>query len=110
MKITSKNEPYKFARQFTDTPGGRFEKNSQFSGESFRKKIEKYLKEYPNSPFYIDMEGVFTLGASFLDEAFAKLAKDLGKTKFNNLIIIDFRDDNWAKSKLDELIEKRISE
>lgn len=56
------------------------------------------------------MEGVFTLGASFLDEAFAKLAKDLGKTKFNNLIIIDFRDDNWAKSKLDELIEKRISE
>ena len=88
MKITSKNEPYKFAKQFTDTPGG----------------------EYPNSPFYIDMEGVFTLGASFLDEAFAKLAKDLGKTKFNNLIIIDFRDDNWAKSKLDELIEKRISE
>ena len=91
MKITSKNEPYIFAKQFTDTPGGRFERNSQFSGEAFRKKIEIYLTKYPNHPFYIDMEGVFTLGASFLDEAFAKLAKDLGKEQFKNLIIIDHR-------------------
>lgn len=110
MKITTQKNPYKFAIQFTDVPGGRSTSTSSYSGEEFRKKIERYFEEHPNEIFWIDMADVYTLGASFLDEAFAKLAKQKGKEWYDKHIVIDFKDDNWAKAKTEELIAKRLSE
>ncbi len=110
MKITTQKNPYKFAIQFTDIPGGRSTSTSLYSGEEFRKKIERYFEEHPNEIFWIDMSDVYTLGASFLDEAFAKLAKQKGKEWYDKHIVIDFKDDNWAKAKTEELIAKRLSE
>jgi len=69
---------YHFAQEFTDTPGFRYKKLGEYSGEAFREDILKpLLQQYD----YIDIDGsgIKTwFNPSFLSEAFGVLAQELG--------------------------------
>lgn len=66
------------AQDFTDTPGPRYQKDGQFSGEEFRNKIlePKFLEAKSNKQkLIIDLDGGYGYPSSFLEEAFGGLAR-----------------------------------
>lgn len=67
----------KIAVDFSDTPGGRYKKDGNFSGEEFRENLLlpafDDLKE--DESLLIDLDGGFGYGISFLEEAFGGLAR-----------------------------------
>lgn len=68
---------YNFAQEFTKTPGPRYKKLGEHSGEEFREILEKLLREYKFVE--IDGSGITTsFNPSFLSEAFGKMAQKLG--------------------------------
>lgn len=62
------------AKQFSDTPGGRFISDGKFSGEQFRKELLLPAIETGEN-VVIDLEGVLGLPPSFLEEAFGGLIR-----------------------------------
>lgn len=69
------------AKDYTDTPGGRFKAEGPYSGEDFRKEklipaMEQAIKE--DDEVEINLDGCFGYPSSFLDEAFGGLAKKYG--------------------------------
>ena len=77
------------ARDYTKTPGGRFIKEGDYSGEDFREKMLfpafKEMKE-KGDKLTVDLDGGYGYGSSFLDEAFGGLAR---KTKDKDVLKID---------------------
>lgn len=77
---------YDFAKEFTKTPGPRYESLGEFSGERFRNEVlKKLLDEY--SRVEIDGSGITTsFSPSFLSEAFGELVKEFGTDEFFNRV------------------------
>jgi len=79
------------AKDFSDAPGGRYIREGAYSGEEFREEvlIPKY-KEAKSSgqKLQINLDGCFGYPSSFIDEAFAGLAKY--ENSHNVLQIIEF--------------------
>jgi hypothetical protein len=66
------------ARDFARSPSGRYRTDGPNSGERFR---EDFLyPELQKGPVVVDLDGVLTLGSSFLDEAFGGLVREKGMT------------------------------
>ena len=66
------------AEEFSPMPIGRYEKNSNYSGERFRKEfLLPRFKDALESKdtLLIDLEGVAGLSSSFLEEAFGGLVE-----------------------------------
>lgn len=66
------------AKDFSDTPGARFIKEGDYSGELFRKELlEPKFKEAieKNQKLVIDLDGGYGYPTSFLEEAFGGLAR-----------------------------------
>lgn len=82
------------ANDFSDTPGGRFEKDGKFSGEEFRDEIliPKYIEaKSKNERLQINLDGCFGFPSSFLDEVFGGLARKEKSKKILEIIdIISF--------------------
>lgn len=80
------------AKDFTDTPGGRYKSEGPYSGEEFRETLlePKYLKAISNNEkLEINMDGCFGFPSSFIDESFGGLARKLNdKEILKNIIII----------------------
>ena len=81
------------AKDFSDTPGGRFKKDGPNSGEEFK---ERYLKpEFDklkgNEKLLIDFDGSYGYPTSFLEEAFGGLARIYNAK--NVLEKLDFKSD-----------------
>ena len=73
---------YDFAKEFTKTPGPRYESLGEFSGERFRDEVlTKLLDEY--QVVKIDGSGITTsFSPSFLSEAFGNFVRKLGIDEF----------------------------
>lgn len=74
---------------FSKTPGSRFKKEGQFSGEVFRKTIlepnfAKAIKE--NKKMIVNLDGTLGYGPSFLEESFGGLARKYNAQKITDLI------------------------
>lgn len=72
--------------EYTDAPGGRYESQGAFSGEDFRNKILKprFIEAAnKNETLFIDFDGGYGYGSSFLEEAFGGLIRELKEE--NNL-------------------------
>ncbi len=83
---------YKISKEFTETPGGRFYTDGDFSGEMFREEVLKSLLETAissNEKIIIDLDDTYGYGSSFLEEAFGGLAR-IKTTKIVKEII-DFK-------------------
>jgi hypothetical protein len=68
------------ARDFSRTPGVRYEADGDFSGEAFRKEKLEPLFEDPNddSKIVIELDGAEGYATAFLEEAFGGLARKYG--------------------------------
>lgn len=67
------------AKDFSDTPGGRFIKEGAFSGEEFRERIlkPKYKEAVASGAnILVDLDGCMGYPSSFLDESFGKLSRE----------------------------------
>jgi len=69
----------KIAKDFSDTPGPRYENEGKFSGEKFRKEVleptvRKALKE--GKKIKVDLDHTAGYGTSFLEEAFGGLIRN----------------------------------
>ena len=70
--------------EFTETPGPRYMKDGESSGEEFRKEVvlpafRKALEE--GSVLTIDLNDTFGYASCFLDEVFGGLAREFGSRK-----------------------------
>lgn len=70
----------KIATEFTDTPGPRYKKDGEFSGEEFRDTILlprfKKILDTNDAKLTIDFDGGYGYPSSFLEEAFGGLARE----------------------------------
>ena len=81
-------------KDYTDTPGGRYISQREFSGEDFRNKLlkPKYLEAVEkNEKLKIDLDGGYGYGSSFLEEAFGGLIRDLDEDYKQALEIIQIK-------------------
>jgi len=63
-------------KDFTDTPGGRYITEGDFSGELFRDKIlYPKLQETKGEKLIVDFDGCYGFGTSFLEEAFGGIVR-----------------------------------
>jgi hypothetical protein len=67
------------ANDFSKTPGGRLEREGNYSGEAFRRKILKPAFEKSiskNETLIVNLDGGYGYAISFLEEAFGGLARE----------------------------------
>lgn len=64
------------ARDFSKTPGFRYQKEGPYSGEEFRiTQLETHFKDGNEEIIEINLDGVAGYATSFLEEAFGGLAR-----------------------------------
>ncbi len=82
----------KISKEYTETPGGRYIKEGEYSGEDFRNnylkpKIEECLKT--NETLIIDLDGGYGYSTGFLEESFGGLIRcGLTKEDLNTITFI----------------------
>jgi hypothetical protein len=79
------------ARDFSATPGGRYEKDGEFSGEAFRTKIVGPLLKsalHKGEKLHINLDGTAGYATSFLEEAFGGLVRTL-QAPIHKCIVIE---------------------
>lgn len=68
------------AKEYTRSPGGRYIREGEYSGEHFRQELLKpwYLESKDlGEELTVDLDGGFGYSRSFLEEAFGGLVRDL---------------------------------
>ena len=91
----------KFAKEFTDCPGGRARIHGDFSGEQFREDVlEPALARYDR--VILDLNGVFSFPASFVDEAFGVLVEKRGLDAVNEHLELKLDDNPIALKSISE--------
>lgn len=97
------------AKDFSDTPGGRFIKEGPYSGELFRKDLllPKYNEAKEKSEkLTINMDGCYGYASSFLDEAFGVLSKEFNDKEIMDRIEIISNDEPGLRKRIEKLIER----
>lgn len=87
------------AKDFSDMPYGRYSRDSEDSGERFRKEfLVPALQRHEK--VIVQMDGALGYGSSFLDEVFAGLVRDEGYSKKDVLerVVIDSSLESIKKS------------
>lgn len=102
------------ARDFSDTPGGRYRKYGPHSGEEFRQNVlaprfRQALEHGESLRVRIDRVKR-SYQVSFLDEAFAGLVRDEGFSKFDVSSYLVIVSDTARFEKYKELAKRYISE
>lgn len=86
---------FSIAKQYTDTPGPRYRRQGEFSGEQFREEhLENLFNSYKmnREPIEIDLDGTFGYPTSFLEEAFGGLARIHPESEVLNAFIFTARE------------------
>lgn len=97
------------AKDFSKTPGARYEKEGPDSGEKFRKEIlkPKFLQACQMQEILeVDLDGCYGFATSFLEESFGGLTRELKQKGILNHIKIISSDDIT----LEKLIIKYVKE
>lgn len=73
----------RIANEFTRTPGSRYEREGDYSGEVFRRdflypRLAQVLED--GQKLLVDLDGTAGFGTSFLEEAFGGLVRNNGLT------------------------------
>ena len=93
-----------FATEFTDCPGGRARINGDYSGEEFRVDVLTPALEQADR-VVLNLNGVFSFPASFVDEAFGILVAELGLAAVQRKLMIQCDDNPIAKKAILEAME-----
>ena len=89
-ELVMNNIKVSIAKDFSKTPGGRYIKEGDNSGEKFRNEIlipkfKQALKKHVK--LEIDLDGCMGYPSSFLEESFGGLARMYPKENITNLLI-----------------------
>lgn len=79
------------AKDYSKTPGGRFQTGGEFSGEDFRQRVlqPKFLAAKENNEeLTVILDGGYGYATSFLEEAFGGLARELKDASIQNIVIV----------------------
>ncbi|EMT0929574.1 STAS-like domain-containing protein [Acinetobacter baumannii] len=97
------------AKEFSDSPSGRYVKDGDFCGENFLKihllpNIKKYKK------IILDFSNVLGYGSSFLEEAFGGLIRETGMSKEDLFQHIEIRTSNdpFLLDEINQYIDEEI--
>lgn len=74
-------------KEYTDSPGARYENQGPFSGERFRDEIlyPKFIEAIENGDkVFVNLDGGYGYGSSFLEETFGGLVRRLKLEKNDN--------------------------
>ena len=100
------------ARQFTEFPGGRSRRISEFSGEQFREEfLEPAVKS--GEEVIVELDGVVGYGSSFLEEVFGGIVramKWLNRDQVNKHLKIISSRESWlieANQYIDDELRRR---
>ena len=65
------------AKDFSETPGPRYKKDGEYSGEQFREEVllPVFRKCEEGDKLVVDLDGGYGYPSSFLEEAFGGLAR-----------------------------------
>jgi hypothetical protein len=105
----SKAINHSVAQEFSPTPGPRFRKEGDFSGEDFR---EKLLGEWFNeaksagAKLFIDFDGGYGYAPSFLEEAFGGLARIHGSAAVRDILEMKSVEDPYLIERIRGIISK----
>ncbi len=104
----------KISRDFSDTPGGRYIAEGEYSGEAFREKvlIPKYLEAIKEGKkLIVDLDGCYGLATSFLEEAFGGLVrKQKNRDILNILQIVSEDRPNLQEKIINYINEAKVDE
>ena len=96
------------ARDFTSTPGGRYRKEGEWSGEKFRTELlEPALED--DGEVIVDMDGPEGFLTSFLDEVFGELVRRHGIKIMDRVVIRAVRKPSRAAT-VHELVQEAEAE
>lgn len=100
----------KIAKDFSSTPGPRYEKEGYYSGERFRSDIlkpalEKALRN--KRKLIVDLDGTEGYGTSFLEESFGGLIREEGfsYSQITKTIEIVSEEEDFLKEDIEEYLE-----
>lgn len=96
-------------KDFSDTPGGRYKREGNFSGEEFRENILLPKYNYAlesGEKLSINFDGCFGFGTSFLEEAFGGLVRVHKKKNILSHILLISEEDETVP----ELIEQYVND
>jgi hypothetical protein len=109
MNVLEKVINHSIAREFTRTPGPRFQSEGPWSGEAFRtEQLEPWFKEaqLQGSKLFVDLDGGYGYAPSFLEEAFGGLARLYGSAKVLSGLELKSDEEPYLKDR----VQKYISE
>jgi hypothetical protein len=97
-----------FTQEFTDTPGGRFRRHGDFSGEQFREEILRPALDQ-NDQVILDLNGAFSFPPSFIDEALGVLVDQLGEEVVRQKLKIELSGNPLATRKISDSIKEHAA-
>lgn len=97
------------ARDFSVTPGGRYRRISEFSGEDFR---ERYLVPAVTAgkQITIDLDGVLGYGSSFLEEVFGGIVRTMrwtSRQEFDRHVRFTTKRPSW-RAEIDAYVDDAL--
>ena len=94
------------AKDFTRYPGGRYRAKGDWTGEEFRD--DRLLPALESGAHItVNMNNLFTILPSFLDEAFGNIVEKIGLEEFQRRITIILTDDPDSSAELADIYSKR---
>ena len=97
-----------FTEEFTDTPGGRYRRHGNFSGEQFREDILRPALDQ-NDLVILDLNGAFSFPPSFIDESLGVLLDQLGEEALQKKLKIELADNPLAQRKISETFKEHAA-
>ena len=99
------------AKDFSETPGPRYQKDGEFSGEEFREKVlvPKYNEAVEKKvKLEINLDGGYGYPPSFLEEAFGGLVRKFGKEEVVKTLEFVSLEEPYLVETIQKYMEKAI--
>lgn len=102
----------KIADEFTRTPGGRWKRLGENSGEEFYEtlllpRFEQAIEE--RGKLFVYLDGARSYPNSFLDQSFGELAREKGVNIVRNTIVFETKNFPWIVDYINKEIWDKIS-
>lgn len=98
----------KISKDFSDTPGARYYKDGDFSGEEFYDKIlePRFIQALDkNENLIINLDDCYGFASSFISESFGRLSVKFGREPVKNIIKIISEQDPLLEEQIISIIE-----
>ena len=99
------------ARDFTVTPGGRWRRISECSGEEFRDSFLEPAIRRGKPPVSVELDGVLGYGSSFLEEVFGGLVRLMHwktREEFDQYVTVKTSRENW-RAEVDQYVNDALA-